>query len=153
MYAKWDALASSLSDSEEEDVIRNRREDHIRIQRRTFEPPVASREDVRIGATGTAKDACSLHEYVWYDDERFAHVHVQLPKESSVFRIVARKFGSQSFSIELAATAKSYRFAVAELPLTILPEQCECFVKEDKVSELVIKLVKFGKVRWTKLAC
>jgi hypothetical protein len=153
MYAKWDALASSISDSEEEAVVRERREEHLRVQQRMFEPPVTPQKDTRFRVGAAAKDAISLRRYVWYDDERFAHVIVQLPKKGVSFRIVAHTFDSHSFSIKLASSAKSYCFSVAQLPLAVLPEQCECFVKEKEGSELVIKLVKFGKVRWTKLSC
>jgi len=155
MYKKWDSFAASLSDSEsEEDDVRNVRAAHL--TRRSVQ---AETDDYsyRFGWQGDqqlpSEDVISLHKYWWEDHSDIAVVHVQLPR--SIRFDYSSQFRVQSFEINLWSRSEvhkaAYRFAICKLPLEIIKDKCECKLIEAK-EELIITLVKFGKVRWPSLS-
>lgn len=156
MYDTWDALARTISDSEDEDVVLDRRAAHAAARKILHEGDGDAKEafGYRFGIGERTRDeneVCSLAEYTWTETNEPAAVVIQvnLPKRSGI-SIVVSDFRAQSFTVELAdSSAQRYRFAIAELSMEIIPQKCECFIEQGR---LICKIIKFAKVAWKTLA-
>ena len=153
MYAAaWDKFARDLSDSDsEEDIVRIRREEHESIRKR-FVAEVQKEERERFGCGARAIDVTdTLDDYYFIDGHDRVIVHVRLPTCLQTANIVLDlQFRSQSFNADIMHEERRYRFAITETPMEFIADKSHGELVND---ELVIELVKFGKVPWERLQC
>jgi len=145
MYSKWDALALEVSDSEEEDVVRIRRQQHESCRKISVESPKA----FRFGLGITRRDATPLHEYSWEESKEQVVIRVKLPMCLRNEQVsLSIQFRSQSFNADVVHHDQQYRFAVTETFMEIIDDESRGFIRGD---EIVIKLKKFARVSWDRL--
>lgn len=158
MYRKWDAFVSSLSDSEEEDIIFEAREAHsqalIQMTGSQAREPTSSSFRYGIGDFKDTNGVMSLDQYYYEDTAEMAKVFVDLPQQSDMM-IHSFDFRTQSFVINLhwRHGALRYRFAIPELTMEIRTDLCRCYMqsKSPRKMLLVVELAKVGKVHWPRL--
>ena len=152
MYDVWEKFARDLSDSDsEEDIVRIRREEHESIRKR-FVAEVQKEERERFGCGARAIDVTdTLDDYYFIDGHDRVIVHVRLPTCLQNANIVLDlQFRSQSFNADIMHEERRYRFAITETPMEFIADKSHGELVND---ELVIELVKFGKVPWERLQC
>lgn len=154
MYRKWDAFVSSLSDSEEEEIILKAKQAH----RQALIQMTVSREPSKpfrygIGDFKDPKGVISLKQYYYEDYTEVAKIFVDLPHQSEI-TIHSFDFRAQSFVINLhwRNGELRYRFAIPELIMEIRPELCTCSIQSKSSQKLIVELQKLGRVHWPSLS-